>query len=379
MLMCFPGNFQEASPDRVVQEASLWGARYLSFTKFLENHSSNLLQGATLSIFSELETSVFLADILAHCFPSGTPRSSTKEKRLTRLVSKLRSAQGTESEALSVRYQTKSQVIVFCQEKLGENQGNFCELVLPEGNSYLIEKSALCVGSFSFEYDSKFIEFLDNFFSVILPEKPGSTILSPHRENSLLTVSQLHLSSSFIEGANLPSLASFLSKLKHVNKELASWEQVIPLLESLHSWSCTTSPSVAPSRPGTQRQHRKKPKGRKMEPEQRSSASLKVSISPKLVLKCLQQREDREHLSVHQSITTTVVADQEVQGDTSIAAASEHQEEVREKESLLEPTEDVDVGSKSSQCREASGTRATAGPPLIQIPPGTLEVFQFKW
>ncbi len=350
----FPFTFQETVPEAETRKASLWSARLLHFTSFLESSTNlqNPVKGTTLTILSELETDTFLVEMLAYCFPVSA-KSHVNDDKLDRIMSQLRCTLGADSTPLSVHYQARSREIVMQRQNLGANNGQFYELLLMKGSDYLIDNNALQVGSFLFEYDLEYIVFIDNTFSVLFPEKNIETTFISPRESLLLSVSQSsHMHSSKDIHNNLPLLSQFLADVKQEQEKVdtSCWEKVLPLLELLHTWTLST---VVPSSVPPPRKRRSRSKTPENEPE--TVASLKVNLSPNLVIECLKQREE-DHLSKSQSILQT-------KNTTKVCSISVV-EECCSKENINDSVE--------SQCC-ASGS--VSGPPLlIQLPPGTLKV-----
>lgn len=304
--MLLPPTSQENVSESVAQSASLWSARLLQFTSLLENPTQNLVKGTTLTILSELETDSFLVEMLAYCFPVGD-KSQTNDDKLDRIIARLRSTVGPDSSPLSVQYQAKSQEVLTQRLNLGANEGLFYELVFMEGSNCLAENDALQVGSFLFEYDSEYIEFIDKALSVLFSEKNNdATFLSPV-DNSLLSVPQLkqslHMHSSKHSHMGSPLLSQFLvnAEQEQVKRDTFCWERVLPLLEFLHTWTLTTT---APPSVPVPRKRRSRSKTPEHESVSEATASLKVKLSPNLIVECLKQREE-DHLRKSQSASST--------------------------------------------------------------------------
>ncbi len=322
----------------------------------MSSSSQNLAEGAALTIFSELEADTFLADILAYCFPAGDDTQTTDGK-LDRLISRLRSVQGGNSIPLSVHYLTKSQETLSQREELGASQGKFCELVLMEGSSYLVGNDALGVGSFLFEYDSDYIKLIDSVLSVILPEKANdSTFVSPRG-----SVPQLHQSTD--TKSNTPLLSQFLGS---VRKETSCWEQVLPLIECLHTWTSSAGSLTTSSHDKIESKSKKKLQNKS---SRKTIASLKVNISPKLVINSLKQREEENRRSASKSASLTIKA-HDYNYNSKTVAKDKMNVSLIEEEFGIQKTEEPG----GITCTFLTSTSVSGPPQLIQLPLGTLKV-----
>ncbi len=320
----------------------------------MSSSSQNLAEGAALTIFSELEADTFLADILAYCFPAGDDTQTTDGK-LDRLISRLRSVQGGNSIPLSVHYLTKSQETLSQREELGASQGKFCELVLMEGSNYLVGNDALGVGSFLFEYDSDYIKLIDSVLSVILPEKANDSTFVSRRGS----VPQLHQSTD--NKSNTPLLSQFLGS---VRKENSCWEQVLPLIECLHTWTSSAGSLTTSSHDKIESKSKKKLQNKS---SRKAIASLKVNISPKLVINSLKQREEENRRRASKSASLTIKAhDSKTVAKEKMNVSSNSLIE----EFGVQKTEEPD----GIACTFLTSTSVSGPPQLIQLPLGTLKV-----
>ena len=383
---------QQTKSLKDVENASQWCARYLTFSSFVNKPGMKTLEETALSVFSELPTNGLLADLLAYCFPASLSGDNTGvEAKMKRLLSRLRSVQdgeGSMPQALSVRYQTNSQVTSsHLQKTFGEDLGKFGELVQPgavaQDSSYLLHTSAFEVGSFLYEFDSGYLEFLDTLFSVIVPEKtdvPLSFPASTSGDSSLLTISQLQQPSVYKDGAHssVPYLSEFLSKLKKKAKMRgAPWQCVLPLLNSLHTWSQTACPQV---NPGLHKLKKRKSgfKKTKTDEMKRDMTTLKVNLPPELIISCLKQREQVESTALKDPRSRSPL-----KAMTRSPPSNTRKEQSR---SLHIEDSDSNVGSKELTEENISfqlpnsfggsvGTTSTVQtPPLMQIPDGVLKV-----
>jgi len=356
IIIFFP---QKKTPDVKFREAALWSARYLSFTAFLGEKPKHSINETTLSVLSELEPNDLMVDLLAHCFPS----SDTSNPKLARLVNRLRSTVSVDSESLAVHYQIKcNEINKLRHEMFGEPKGLFRELILTQAPSYLIEKEALKTGSLMFEYDIEFIKFLDSVYSVILPDYQDMSFHSPLKESSFLTLSQLHSSSlSLASNPQSPMLSKYLNKVqKSPSEHTKCWEQIIPLVEVMHTWCITNTQQVQPLRS----QQLPKKKSKKSDLVTDSSPRIKVSLSPNVVLEALKQRESLCFENEEEMVDGAITEERKVKD-----------------ESISNPPADSEVSgveqvmkSPETGSNECSPVRSSDSPRLFQLPPGTLQV-----
>lgn len=288
------------------EEASHWCVRYLPFSLFIKQPGKKAhhdLHECTLSVLSELPNTSLLADQLAlfsaTCFNENVPNLEGKHNRI---LSRLRSSKDEEnSQPLSVRYQTKSQLIVsHIEQRFGKSLGKFCELVQicdtgVEDASLQVHKKALKVGNILYEYDSEYLNFLDTLFSVIVPlaaDDHLSHFTKNSSDSSGLVERHLKAPSTPKVGTctEPPYLSDFLSMFKDVEVKAHPWQCVLPLLETLHSWSQKASPQVNPDlQRETKFRHRKSKEASKK--AMFKQTSLKVSLPPELLISCLKERE----------------------------------------------------------------------------------------
>lgn len=302
--------------------------------------------------------------MLAYCFPAGAA-VDTKDEKLDRLLTQLRSATVVDSgEPLSLHYQAKSQEILSLYKTIGESHGRFCELLLMEDSNFLLENNALRVGSFLYEYDSEYIEFLDGALSVLLSKNNVSSV-SPN-DTSLLSVSQLNQSTQSVQELKMNApLLSHVTKIDSASKELPYWQQVIPLLERLHSWALLPNPQITV----TLRRSRS-PEG---EQNGQAITSLKVNVPPKLVLKCLKLKE-AEHQKIQndassQQFEVTFKSHNQEEPFIHTHIDSTAQQPEGQSEQNVSLTDGVD-GVEGTP----TNANITVPPQLLELPPGTLEV-----
>ncbi len=303
---------------------------------------------------------MFLTEMLAYCFPVNA-KSQANDDKLDRIVSRLKSTvRGPDSSPLSVHYEVRSQEIVQQRQNLGACLGQFYELVLMEGSNYLVKDDALHVGSFLFEYDSEYIQFIDKVLLVLFPQENRECSPS-YRDSSSLSVFNLQQSSCMQLSNNVcsssPLLSHFLANVEQeeVKTDVACWEQVLPLLEFLYTWILTAVPP-GPHSVSASRRRKSRSKTHESKPANEVVPSLKVNLSRSLVLECLKQREDHYQNSSLAKSTVNL----KVHSDSMT-------EECSNKSNVK--------NSKADDSVESCANLSSSGPPLLlQLPPGTLKV-----
>ena len=338
-------------------------------------------------MFSELPTSGLLADLLAYCFPSSLSGDSTNiEAKMKRLLSRLRSVEDEEGslpQALSVRYQTNSQVTSsHLQKSFGEDLGKFCELVqsgaVTEDSGYLLHTNALEVGNVLYEFDSGYLEFLDTLFSVIVPEKTEVSLsfpVSASGDSSLLTISQLQQSSANKDGdhSSVPYLSEFLSKLKEVKLKGVPWQCVLPLLNALHTWSQTACPQVNFKdfhKPKKRKSSSMKSKTDEVKGNTLKTTTLRVTLPPELVISCLKQREQLENRALSLSHLKDPRSETSLSNTRKKRNRSLHIEDFDSNDKTL--TEQTHLPNSFGGKVGTTSTLQTT--PLMRIPDGVLKV-----
>ena len=288
----------------------------LPFSELLSQKTE--IQDIVLSLISELPSSMFVADLLALCFPGSCfEKNGYLDAKIKRLLFRLRSTVDSQSqltmndganqaEPLSIRYQTRSQMLLNAQESLDISIGNFQTIPLATSTDGSVQEVvppyeiALQVGSFLFEHDRAYLRFLDTLFSVVVghAEQP-SKIEMQHSSR----VPQASHHGSAGPPVALPYLGSYVSKVAATPESgVSCWEQVLPLLTALNSWSQTSTTTMTLSQKSKTMAISNKTSEPEVASQRRISRShshelqtpaLRVNISVPFILNCLKNREDR--------------------------------------------------------------------------------------
>ena len=288
----------------------------LPFSELLSQKTE--IQDIVLSLISELPSSMFVADLLALCFPGSCfEKNGYLDAKTKRLLFRLRSAVDSQSqltmndganqaEPLSIRYQTRSQMLLNAQESLDISIGNFQTIPLATSTDGSVQEvvppyeRALQVGSFLFEHDGAYLRFLDTLFSVVIghAEQP-SKIEMQHSSR----VPQAFHHGSAGPPVALLYLGSYVSKVAATPESgVSCWEQVLPLLTALNSWSQTSTTTMTLSQKSKTMAISNKTSEPEVASQRRISRShshelqtpaLRVNISVPFILNCLKNREDR--------------------------------------------------------------------------------------
>ena len=289
----------------------------LPFSELLSQKTE--IQDTVLSLISELPSSTFVADLLALCFPGPSfENNGYLDAKMKRLLLRLRSTVDPQSqvtvndganqaEPLSVRYQTRSQMLLNAQESLDINIGDFQTIQLATSTDGSVQESvspyerALQVGSFLFEHDAAYLTFLDTLLSVVMghTEQPSKIEM---QHSSRVTQASYHGSAG--TPVSLPYLGSYVSKVAVTAESgVSCWEQVLPLLTALNSWSQTSTTTMTLSQKSkTMAASNNRTSETDIASQRRISRShshelqtpaLRVNISVPFILNCLRNREDK--------------------------------------------------------------------------------------
>ena len=344
------------------------------------------IQDIVLSLISELPSSTFVADLLALCFPGPSfENNGYLDAKMKRLLLRLRSTVDPQSqvtmndganqaEPLSVRYQTRSQMLLNAQESLDINIGNFQTIQLATSTDGSVQESvssyerALQVGSFMFEHDAAYLIFLDTLFSVVVghTEQP-SKIEMQHSSR----VPQASYHGCAGPPVSLPYLGSYVSKVAVTAESgVSCWKQVLPLLTALNSWSQTSTTTMTLSQKSrTMAASNNKTSETEITSQRRISRShshelqtpaLRVNISVPFILNCLRNREDKvlnSTMKTHKHCSSELEAAQVSHHDKLAHASS-----TRRKSSMAAPDGDV----SRSLCLADLDASVHAPPPTSQ-------------
>ena len=246
----------------------------LSFVKFIdtEDAKENDIENCVLSLLLELPMDSHFVSLFAHCFPLATQRSSEeKSDKWRSLMSRVKlkldlyNASHDEAKSPAELYAEKSKVRL---EQLNSStfqispfHSTVSQVTSGSNSSLELTDNALCVGSWEFEYDIVYIEFLDTLLS----------ILSPIEETaSRLNYSVTSLSKDHTPSYKPPLIGAYYSQRVHAksfDSDNAAWSSVNTLIKQIHHWAHLSS--MLPSTPTDQ-------------------PSLRVGVHLEFLMNCLQ-------------------------------------------------------------------------------------------
>ena len=347
-------------------------ARLLPFTAILSSPEKGRRTCTTeaedvlLTVLSELPPDVFLADLLAFCFPLESSGERNLDTKLGRLLARLRSAplvsttdgprtdkpnkkkrSAAKHATLSVRYQVKSRKISVDQSA-SEINHKFQPLTTRKysapkeltADDLCLKGVDLKVGSYLFEYDKEYLKFLDTVFAVMLSNNDRNF---PHSSVSA-NVSSTKGRQSSTSKLHVPLLTAHYGTISHGGKKNlgkqvcaeseSCWEAVAPLLSILDEWSKARDPtqhglpSLAtrqqqqdyylrppPSSSSSSSSSKSSKRGRRRSRQGRGNRSsdvdgdgdctaMRVELSATFLLHCLQEEEARLSLKASKSEAT---------------------------------------------------------------------------
>ena len=305
----------------------MWCCRLLPFAELFTQTGTKTpvdVQLTALSALSELPNDAFFANLLALYFPNSSSNDRTIDAKFQRLMSKLRSAHDpTTQQLLSVIYQTKSQKVLRQRDAaFGESDGHFQQLISfrdreqelfeHEIRNVEVYSQALNVGSFIFEYDVDYLNFLDTLFAVTL-----------QNESYKPTTSKLMQSTSSLAGfmrshTDKPDLATSPLTSEHIrligtcdSTETSScWQHLLPLLHMLQEWLELPQPQ----------QKSRQSKGKVKKSKDR--VAMRVSVSLELVMNCLRQEEDRMAAELRRELSSQSAQEDNVKERTTSSLTS---------------------------------------------------------
>ena len=279
------------------QQAALWSTRLLPFSTVLS--SDPPIKDLVLSVLSELPCDVFLADMLAYCFPlSDTEDKRTMDTKMLRIITRLsstpesvKSSDGSEPQFLSARYQFKGPIYQAWKDTAFDDKCGwlhksfFCANRSAE--DFVIDK----VGNILVEFDSEYLNFLDILFTVIVSPSTIDGQSLPNARSSPMNKlnSNNHL---------LPYLSEFQFYPPSFKDGFPVSSSLYPLLKSLIQWSQMPSPQVTEETSGVK--DSKKLTGRKLAQKRIPSSScsmMRVNLSPPVIIGCLRQKEEEAVVS----------------------------------------------------------------------------------
>ena len=256
------------------KQAALWSARLLPFIDLLSNYPN--VEDLVLSSLSELPADEFLADMLAYTFPlsDSEGKKSGVDAKLKRVVTRLSSTpeRGPDSQLLSVRYQSKSEQFITNRAVAFNNRNKKLDASLlagSHGETLVINGKDLSVGSFLFEYDSGYLDFLETLFTIIVSPLARNELSPPHLSEFKPDTIRVE-DNSPVSYAIQPLLDSLLTR----------WSQM-PFPQKYQEMNHETAGS-------------KKSTGRKLAKRRSrlSSSAMRVNLSVPVIIGCLRQREE---------------------------------------------------------------------------------------
>ena len=217
-----------------------------------EDTKGDHIENTVLSLLLELPMDSQFVSLFAHCFPLVTQYApEQKSDKWRSLMSRVKlkldlyNAKQDEVKSPAELYAEKSKVRL---EQLNSNtfQVSPFESTISQvtsGNDSRLEltANALYVGSWEFEYDIVYVEFLDTLLS----------ILSPIEETtSRLNYSVTSLSKDHTPSYRPPLIAAYYSQRVHAeshNPDDVAWSSVTAFIEQIHRWAHLSS--ALPSTP----------------------------------------------------------------------------------------------------------------------------------
>ena len=325
------------------------------------------LRLTALSALSELPNGAFLANLLALYFPTATSSDGGVDSKLKRLMVRLRSAHDPASnQLLSVIYQSKSQEVLNQQSAVfSDSCGHFCPLfslneqkILEHdfhGNSIELCAQAFDIGTFVFEYDVEYHNFLDTLFAVTL-QSESYRPSAPKLMLSTISPSSKNLLPNFSDQSDLSNLP-LISENVHLIKGCDSndttafhcWESLLPLLHVLKEWSELPRPQEQRRRLPPQSSGKRSKSGKGDVGGDGNDggggpvSAIRVRVPLELVVNCLKQRED-ELFAPQDAAVERREGDDPLEGDREGSTPSDHATS-----SQPAQTNSVDVSGLSSQ------------------------------
>lgn len=232
-----------------------------------------------------------MATVLAQCFPHGQFEQNHRLKlKMNRLLSRMRSTVVQENshsptQPLSVEYQMKSQAMLDNQVSLAVKC--FSPQCFQSGgpeHKISMGDDAMTVGTYSFEYDQAYLEFLDTLFSIT------SATTSVPQQNAYFNTTPMYVSMS--------SHTSHSPRTVRTSEDFETcWESNLPLVASLYEWSQSVSSSIHSQRPLSFIAASQTAPGEKQRSKESckrlNSTTMRVDISLSFLTYCLQLEEKK--------------------------------------------------------------------------------------
>jgi len=356
----------------------------LPFVKFVNKGEGkeNDIENSVLSLLLELPMDSHFVDLFAHCFPLAAEESleekSDKWKSLmsrVKLKLDLYNAKHDGVKSPAEVYVEKSKARLEQLHSATFQVSPFEKTVsqMTSGSSSALEltANALYVGSWEFEYDIVYIEFLDTLISILSPIEDTVTKLN---------YSVTSLSKDHVPSYRPPLIAAYYSQRFHsksFKSDNAAWNSVINFIEQIHHWAHLSS--TLPSTPS-------------------ELPSMRVSVYLKFLINCLQLysrptgNNEQYGVEHHMSNSTVEVTlsdgdgsrispvdvpdfhedNSPVSEDNSSSAVSS---QTADSQVLLVEDLTTKVDSKSVEIMDHSKESAIKSKLLLKLPQGTLQVY----
>ena len=256
-----------------MSECVLWCARLLPL-KCCHKHPSSV-EDLLLSVLSELHspTSDLLTTVLAQSFPDSSGQEGTgggsRRLKLDQLLTRMRRGSGKD-HCPSVVYQTLSQSVL-ADRASGTLQdfGPLCVKSDTCPHSLLLKEHSLKVGSFTFEYDQAYLDFLDSLFPACLAEP----------SDRLPALVQSSVPHSLKPSQNTPTKYSCKYQLSTHPKHSTSSAGLNDVVTHLYEWSQRTD-------------------SRRLGENKRGSTPVKIDLSLSFLMYCVQLEREKHQLQL---------------------------------------------------------------------------------
>ena len=245
----------------------------MPFGKFIEGDAAkeSKIENSVLSLLLELPVDSHFVCMFAYCFPQGTESFRERSDKWKSLMSRVKlklnlyNAEHDEVKSPAELYAEKSKARL---EQLNSNtfqispfENTVSQTTAESDSSLELTANALYVGSWEFEYDIVYVEFLDTLIS----------ILSPIEETVMkLNYSVTSLSKDHTPSYRPPLIAAYYSHTVHskpLDSDDAVWNSVTAFVEQIHRWAHLSS--TLPSTPS-------------------ELPSMRVGVHLKFLINCLQ-------------------------------------------------------------------------------------------
>ena len=359
----------------VADNAVTWCARLLPFVKFIDGKDvkENDIESTMLSLLLELPLDSHFVSLFAHCFPlvtQYTPEDkSDKWKSLmsrVKLKLDLYNAKRDEVKSPTKLYAEKSKVrlaqLNSSTFQISPFENTVSQVTSGSNSTLELTANALYVGSWEFEYDIVYVEFLDTLMS----------ILSPIEETtSRLNFSVTSLSKDHTPLYRPPLIAAYYSQRLHAkshDSDDAAWYSVAAFIEQIHHWAhlSSTLPSTPTELP-----------------------SMRVGVHLKFLMNCLQlysrSAEGQNDSVEHYKSTSTAEITQSGGDDSRVSPADVpdfHEDDssptassqAADSKELLVEHLTAKTSNRSVETMDHSKESIVSSNLLLQLPQGTLQV-----